>query len=156
PGSAVPYLAVANSLGNNVLVYRYDAAERHFDFLTSYAVGDNPVSVTAGDVNGDRVPDLLVANQGSNDVSVLIRSDGSGSWSATLYQRLRSGGSGPLEVAVRPGTDGPDLLVTNSDGKVTQLEGIGSGGVGSGFFRDVSPQTFDLAQTIAQSLFNPV
>ena len=32
----------------------------------------NPVGITAADVNGDGRPDLVVANQGSDDVSVLL------------------------------------------------------------------------------------
>ena len=38
------------------------------DFVT----GNRPVSVAVGDFNGDGVEDLAVANNGSNNVSVLI------------------------------------------------------------------------------------
>jgi hypothetical protein len=50
------------------------------------------------------------------------------------------------------GPNGPDLLVTNSDGKVVLLSGIGALGKGSGFFQDINPPTVDLGQTIVQSL----
>src|SRR5947209_371500 len=40
----------------------------HADF----AVGANPRTVAAADVNGDGKPDLLVANDGSDTVSVLL------------------------------------------------------------------------------------
>jgi hypothetical protein len=37
-----------------------------------YAVGENPSSVAIGDLNGDQVPDLAVANIDSDNVSVLL------------------------------------------------------------------------------------
>ncbi len=38
-----------------------------------YGVGDGPTGITAGDFNRDGVPDLATANQGSGNVSVLLR-----------------------------------------------------------------------------------
>lgn len=134
------YLAVANSLSNNVLLYQ-EQNTGQFSSPTSVPVGDNPVAITVADVNGDGVPDLLVANHGSNDVSVLIGTVSNTGWSATSYQRLSSQGSGPMAVAARTAPNsphGPDLIVTNSDGSVVTLPGIGSGGQGSGFFQDTS------------------
>lgn len=150
------YLAVANSLSNNVLVYQ-ELSDDKFGAPTSYPVGDNPVAITVADVNGDSVPDLLVANHGSNDVSVLIGTLSNASWNATSYQRLRSQGSGPMAVAVRsaPGSaHGPDLLVTNSDGNVATLPGIGSAGQGTGFFQDTSAGV-RFNQVIVQALPTP-
>jgi hypothetical protein len=71
-----------------VLVYRgtgFDAAGNPtFAAPVSYPVGTNPVSVTIQDLNGDGIPDLVVANQGSNDVSILFGSwDSSGNWVGT-------------------------------------------------------------------------
>ena len=37
-----------------------------------FATGDNPSIVTLGDVNGDGILDLVTANSGSNNVSVLL------------------------------------------------------------------------------------
>jgi len=156
PGDPNPYLVVANSLSNDVLVYHFDSLSGGFDLLGKYTVGDDPVSVTVADVNRDGIPDLLVANQGSNDVSVLI-GQSTATWTATPYQRLKSGGSGPIAVAVRSANSnhGPDLLVTNSDGTVSLLTGIGSGGKGSGFFQDSNPQTFSLGKPVVQALTDP-
>jgi VCBS repeat-containing protein len=38
-----------------------------------FAAGSNPISVAVADVNGDGRLDLIVANQGASDVSVLLR-----------------------------------------------------------------------------------
>jgi Bacterial type II and III secretion system protein/FG-GAP-like repeat len=40
----------------------------------SLTVGANPVSVTTSDFNGDNLPDVAIANQGSNTVSVILNS----------------------------------------------------------------------------------
>jgi len=46
--------------------------------VTRILTGRSPVSVAVVDVNHDGVPDLVTANPGSNDVSVLLgRGDGS-------------------------------------------------------------------------------
>src|SRR5262249_28746387 len=64
---------VLASGGNEVLLYRgtgFDAAGNPtFAAPVSYAVGTDPVGLTIQDVNGDGVPDLLVADHGSNDVA---------------------------------------------------------------------------------------
>jgi hypothetical protein len=195
PGNPNPYLAVADNLGNKILVYP-GLAGGQFGPPTPYPVGDDPRSITVADINNDGVPDLLVANYGSNDVSVLIGSTTAGSWSATAYQRLKSDGFGPISVAVvnaigssdapaatgetasgnpfvglrtlltsevggSTGSGGASLLVTNSsgttssDGMVALLPAIGTNGLGSGFFRDINPQTFDLNSTVVQALSDP-
>src|SRR5262249_59064317 len=38
----------------------------------TFATGSEPNSVAVGDVNGDGTPDLIVANEGSDTVSVLL------------------------------------------------------------------------------------
>ncbi|HKI31683.1 MAG TPA: VCBS repeat-containing protein [Gemmataceae bacterium] len=134
---------VLASGANAVLVYRgtgFDAAgQPTFAPPVSYPVGTNPVGLTIQDVNGDGVPDLLVANQGSNDVSILFGSlDKDGHWVATPGPRLKSGGSGPVATTLRDvnGDGIPDLVVTNGgSGTFTVLPGVGQG-----FFNDQHPQ----------------
>jgi hypothetical protein len=132
------------------LVYHYSPGAGAFELSSSVPVGDDPVSVTvaqgADALTRGGVPDLLVANRGSNDVSVLIGSVTDGVWTATPYQRLNSGGQGPVGVAVLPtgGVNGPELMVTNSDGAVVTIPGIGSGGTGSGFFQGTNEATISL------------
>ena len=43
-----------------------------FSAPTNFAVGDAPLSVAVGDFNGDSDPDLAVANDGSDNVSILL------------------------------------------------------------------------------------
>src|SRR5262249_10642933 len=105
----------------------------------SYPVGTTPMSVTIKDVNGDKIPDLFVTNTGSNDISVLLGSyDSNGIWSTTFGPRLKSTGSGPIATALGDfnGDRIFDLMVTNRDGTLSVLPGIGSNGQGPGFFQD--------------------
>ena len=46
--------------------------EGNFEQALSFGAGSNPRWLAVGDFNGDRVPDLAVANYRSNNVSVLI------------------------------------------------------------------------------------
>jgi hypothetical protein len=138
---------VVASGGNEVLVYRgtgFDASGNPtFAAPVSYPVGTNPVSVTVQDLNGDGIADLIVTNQGSNDVSLILGSwDGSGHWVGTIGPRLKSGGSGPLAAqAVFPAGGGlPELVITNGQsGTLAILPGVGQG-----FFNDQNPQSFNL------------
>jgi VCBS repeat-containing protein len=95
------------------------------------AIGGAPWSVAVGDFNGDSDPDLAVANQSSNNVSVLLGGAGGGFGSPTTYPA----GSGPTSVAVGDfnDDDDPDLAVANQfDGTVSVLLGTAGGGGFSG------------------------
>jgi VCBS repeat-containing protein len=87
--------------------------------------GDGPASVAVGDFNGDGSPDLAVANQLANTVSVLLGSAG-GSFTRQIPD-LAVGGF-PTSVAVGDfnGDSDPDLAVTNGSGSVSVL--LGGGG----------------------------
>ena len=105
-GASLPDAIVVSSGSNSVVVYRTIAVTNGvLAFAPSpqtLFVGTDPVSVTVADLNGDGVPDLVVANQGSNDVSVIFGSyDGQGDWVGTLGPRLKSGGDGPIAVVVQ-------------------------------------------------------
>ena len=102
------------------------------------------------DINGDGVPDMLVANQDSNDVSILFGTyDADGNWVGLVGPRLKSGGDGPIAITVRDlsGDGTPDLVVTNGgSGTVTLLPGVGQG-----FFDDQHPETlFDFGSAVVQ------
>ncbi|MHB8742128.1 MAG: FG-GAP-like repeat-containing protein, partial [Sulfuricaulis sp.] len=81
-GDGKPDLIVANNAGNTVSVLlnttASGAATPSFAAQQTFATGSGPRSVTAADVNGDGKPDLIVANYGSNTVSVLLNTTASG------------------------------------------------------------------------------
>jgi hypothetical protein len=144
---------VVSSGSNAVVVYRTTAIRNS---ALSFApvpqtlfVGTDPVSVTVADLNADGILDMLIANQDSNDVSVIFGSyDGNGDWLGIPGPRLKSGGDGPIAVSVIPGKGGnPDLAVINGgSGTITLLSGVGQG-----FFDDQHPQKlFDLGSSLVQ------
>ena len=99
---------------------------------TNFAVGDSPNSVAVGDFNGDGDPDLAVANEFDESVSVLLGAAGGGFGAAIT---IATGGF-PFAVAVGDfdGDGDPDLAVADAfDGIISVLLGNGAGGF--------SPQT---------------
>jgi hypothetical protein len=137
---------VVASGSNEVLIYRgtgFNAAgQPTFAAPVPYAVGTDPVSVTIAYLNGDgnAAPDLLVADQGSNDITELFGNydPDTGYWIGRPGPRLSTGGGGPLSTTVRDvnGDGIPDLVVTNGQsGNMTVLPGVGQG-----FFNDQNPQ----------------
>jgi len=119
----ISYLMVANSGANEVLIYTLDP-DGQPDPLSkqTYFTGTDPVSLTittpANNLNHGTIPDLVVANEGSNDVSVFLGQMTGNTWTLSYRPRQSSGGLGPTDVAIAdvPGADGsglPDLLVSN-------------------------------------------
>ena len=127
-GDGLPDLVVANSGGNNVLVY-LGLGNGQYDQVPNepFPVGTDPVGITVADVNGDGLPDLVVANQGSNDVSILLGQGQGQDWTLTPGPRLKAG-SGPTATVVRDvnGDSVPDVLVSDSQSNdVRVLRGVG-------------------------------
>jgi hypothetical protein len=153
-GATLPDAVVVSTGSNAVLVYRTTAVNNGVPSFApapqTYFVGTAPASVTVADINGDGVPDMLIANQGSNDVSLLFGSyDANGVWLGIPGPRLKSGGDGPIAVKVsHPNGDlVPDLAVINGgSGTVTLLPGVGRG-----FFDDRQPKVlFNLGKAVVQ------
>ncbi len=151
-------LIVANSGSNNVLVY-LGLGNGQFGSAQSFFTGTNPVAVTVAFLNDQLAPvplvgagprqlpadpnlDLVVANAGSNDATVLLGQGQGDSWTLAPGPRLQTGGLSPLATSVLdvtgPGNapDGlPDLLVSNSASQSLALLPA----VGQGFFNDRTP-----------------
>ncbi len=142
-GDGIPDLIVADSGGNNVLIYPGEGNGQFgpaIDNGYGYFVGTNPVGITVADLTGG-LPDLVVADEGSNQVSILLNtSQTGGPISFQLGQRLSSGGSGPVATVVGTfsGNVYPDIMVTNSGSNdVTMLKGVQPG-----FFTDLNPRYY--------------
>ncbi len=135
-------LIVANSGSNNVLVYPGLGSGTFGPALNGgngFFTGTNPVGITVADVNGDGRPDLIIADKGSNDVSILINEKVGNGFTFVPGPRLKVG-NGPVstQVAYVRGSSVPDLLVANSgSNNVWLLEGIGNG-----FFNDQDPTVY--------------
>ena len=91
-----------------------------------YATGDGPNNVAVSDLNGDGNLDLIIADYGSDAISVL-RGTGNGTF---LPQEMFATGLHPIQLAVGDfNSDGrPDLAVSNSGaGTASVLIGNGDG-----------------------------
>ena len=75
--------------------------------------GTSPFAVAQGDLNGDKHPDLVVSNEDSNDVSVLLGNGAGGFSSAVRFAT----GTRPHDVTIGDlnGDKNPDLAVVNYD-----------------------------------------
>jgi hypothetical protein len=126
-GDGCPDLAVANADSStlSVLLNNCDGSGT-FQGMVRYSAGNVPVSVAVGDFNGDGKLDLAVANNISDNVSVLL-GNGNGTFqNANNYDVGRT----PYSVAVGDfNRDGkPDLAVANQgDSTVSVLQGNGDG-----------------------------
>ena len=142
-GNGIPDLIVANSGSNNVLIYPGLGNGQFGPAINGgngFFTGTNPVGITVANLTG-ALPDLVVADKGSNQVSILLNQSQRGRHPLPAGPRLNSGGIGPVSTVVgrfTPGSTNQDILVSNSGSNNVAL----LPGVGGGFFNDQNPQTF--------------
>ncbi|MDY7230294.1 putative Ig domain-containing protein [Hyalangium rubrum] len=105
-------------------------APRAFAEPTGYAVGTTPQGLATADVNGDGFLDLLVANQGSNTVSMLL---GQSNGTFSPAQTVALAGTAPkaVRVAHLDGDNKPDLVVVVAEGLSVTLDGTTQGPFGA-------------------------
>ena len=147
-GAGKPDLIVANLESNTVSVLLNTTAPGattpSFAAQQTFATGSEPVPVTAADLNGDGKPDLIVANAGSNTVSVLLNTTALAINSpAFAAQQTSAVGSAPVSgtVADLNGDGKPDLIVGNySSSTVSVLLNTTAPGATTPSF--AAPQTF--------------
>src|ERR1051326_9006218 len=79
-----------------------------------FAAGSAPVAIASGDFNGDGLPDFAIANQSSNNVTVLLGTAGGG-YTPSPGSPYRSGAA-PLSLVVTDfnGDGHDDLAIANS------------------------------------------
>jgi hypothetical protein len=92
-------LAVANQNSDNVSILLGNGNGTFVDTpAVNFGVGDEPISVAVGDFNNDTILDLAVANQVSDNVSILL---GNGNGTLFVTPAVNFGaGDGPFSVAV--------------------------------------------------------
>jgi Flp pilus assembly secretin CpaC len=107
---------------------------------TSFAVGNNPVALASSDFNNDNLPDLAVANQGDNTISILLNRD-NGNFAAATNSPIALAKTETAPSAIATATFGntfttatgvtalaADLAIANStSNNVTILLGKGDG-----------------------------
>ncbi|MGP0063055.1 MAG: FG-GAP repeat domain-containing protein [Isosphaeraceae bacterium] len=144
-GDGIPDLIVPNTGGNDVLVYPGLPGGGYGPALNGgngFPVGTNPVSVIVADLNGR--PDLIVADEGSNEVSVLLNEPEGNSFTFVPGPRLNVG-AGPVALLYGDfyGNGIPDLVV--SDSGSNNLMVLPS--MGDGFFDDVDPTIIPMSES---------
>jgi hypothetical protein len=90
-----------------------------FGTRVATVAGPRPVALALGDVNGDLIPDLAVANAGNNTISV-FQGTGGGAFSGRTDFPT---GNGPTGVALQDvnGDTRLDLMVTNSGSNTVRV-----------------------------------
>ena len=132
-------LIVANSGSNNVLIYPGLGNGAFGPALNDghgFFTGTDPVGITVADLTGNGRLDLIVSNQGSNDVSILLNVQVGNSFTFEQGPLLQAG-VGPVSTVVADvlGSGVPDLVIANSGSNNLWV----LPGVGNGFFNDQSP-----------------
>lgn len=122
-------LVVANRQSDDVAVLLGDGTGNFSPSVSSpISVADSPSAVAAADLDADGAVDLVVANEGSNNLSILI-GDGLGGFSETSASPIAVG-TAPVALAASDfNADGElDLLAANVDSEeLTILLGDGTG-----------------------------
>ncbi|WP_293370070.1 DUF4347 domain-containing protein, partial [Microcoleus sp. CAWBG556] len=91
-----------------------------FDF----AVGNLPLSVSIGDINGDGKPDLATANYISNTASILLNTTPTNATTPTFATKVDfTTGSNPISVSIRDfnGDNKPDLALANRNSDTASI-----------------------------------
>ena len=128
-------VVTANNYDDNVTVLLHESTsfDGTFSPPTDYDVATDPASIVAADVNGDGKMDAIVANRGSNNVSVLL---GGGDGTLGPHQTFSTGAQ-PVSVAVADvnGDGKLDIIAADSAGDtVSVLLGAGDGTFASATF----------------------
>ncbi|HTS36328.1 MAG TPA: FG-GAP-like repeat-containing protein [Candidatus Solibacter sp.] len=141
-------IAIANRSSNDISVL-LGKGNGTFNTQVKYAAGTggpDPASIAAADLNGDGKPDLVVADSGTNKVSVLLNT-GTGTFNAAVQYTV---GTTPSSVAVGDlnGDGVADIAVTNSGSNTVQVlinNGAGTFSNGGSFATGASPSSVAIA-----------
>lgn len=129
-GDAKTDVVVTGSSGNIVAVYRNTSITGVVDAgslsgYAGYATANFPVSVAISDIDGDGKVDIVVANNGSNSISVFRNTSTTGvidaSTFATKVDFATSTSPRALAVGDIDGDSKPDIATANASGNNTSV-----------------------------------
>jgi len=119
-GDSTLDMAVANYSSNTVSVLlnttTTGASTPVFSAAVDFTTGNSPYSVSIGDINGDGKSDMVVANNGSNTVSIFLNTTSTGAATPAFSAKTDfATGSSPSFVSIGDfNKDGkPDMAVAN-------------------------------------------
>jgi hypothetical protein len=129
-GDSKPELVVTNVSSVSVSLFRNTSSTgsinaSSFAAKVDFTVGFHPVTVAIGDVDGDSKPDLVVANQLSDNISVLRNTVTSGSINASSFAAKTDFPTDNQPVSVAIGDidgDGiPEIAATNYNSNTVSI-----------------------------------
>jgi hypothetical protein len=126
-GDGTPDLAIANLDTGTVSVLLGTTAPGtmtpSFAAAFDFATGTNPHDVALADVNGDGILDLVVTNNGSSTLSVLIGTTAPGATTPAFATHADVTVQSPIGLAVRDvdGDGRPDFAVTSGSGGLVSV-----------------------------------
>jgi len=114
-GDGKPELVAANAYAKSISVYRNTGSAGSVSFVTSmdYATGafSPPQAVAIGDLNGDGLPEIAVANGSGNSVTLFLNNSTVGNISLSVYNTYAAGiGAGSVIIRDVDGDGKPDLI----------------------------------------------
>jgi hypothetical protein len=99
--------------------------------VTYASAGDTATAVAVADVNGDHIPDVLVANNGQDRTVGVLLGNGDGTFRPVTLYKTGWGGANSIAVADLNADGKPDLIVgsdnDNAQSAVSVLLGNGDG-----------------------------
>jgi hypothetical protein len=125
-GDGIPDLAVADQgpvEGDSTAAVMHGNGDGTFGAPTMFEVGNFPDSIAIGDLNGDGRPDLVVANQYSGAISVLLAT-GPGMFAP---QQHYAGASTGVALADLDGDGRPEILILTTGSTLVVLHNAGDG-----------------------------